>query len=130
MIDGEVHWRGWTPDIEGIMRRIVFGLPVAVGRDIVDISGIFRIAAPGVAHIMEVVRAEHMAPEAPAGAEALVRHLHGAEADLVDRADIPAEMMQARAFRLGQRDQVMIAAMDAVHEGNAVTAAIREPQPQ
>src|ERR1700728_1663453 len=99
IVEGEVVRRGWTPDIEGIVRRIVFGLPVAIGRNVVDVGGIFRVAAPGVAHIVEVVRAEHVAPEAPAGAEPLVRHLHGTKADLVNRADIPAEMMQARAFR-------------------------------
>src|SRR5580693_1368349 len=111
MIDGEVRWWVWTPEIEGIVRRTVFGPPAAVGRNVVYIRGIFRVAAPGIAHIVEVIRTKHMTTESPARAETFVRHLHGTKAYLVDRTDIPAEMMQARAFRLGQRQHVMIAAM-------------------
>ena len=75
-------------------------------------GGIFRIAPPGVAHIMETIRAQHMAAEAPAGGVAFIRHLHGAETDLVDRADIPAQWCSPGPPDLRTRP-VMVAAVEA-----------------
>ena len=71
-----------------------------------------------------------MAPEPPAGRETLVGHLHGADPDIIDRADVPAQVMQAGAFRFHERDHVVIAAVDGVHEGDHVAGTVGEPQPQ
>src|SRR5215469_9115360 len=92
------------PGIEGIVRRMIPRGPVARCRDVVDVSGIFAEASPWILHIVKVVRAEHMASQAPAFGEALVEHVHGSGADLVDRADIPAEVMMARSVRARERD--------------------------
>ena len=65
---------------------MVAALPIDVGRNEIHIAGIFRVAAPGVAHVVEVIRPEHMTSQAPAAGESLVGHLHGPEPDLVNRA--------------------------------------------
>src|SRR6478672_9952149 len=98
------------PRIEGIVRGVIPRYPVAGGGDVVDIGGIFAEASPRILHIVEVVRAEHVAAQAPAFDEALVEHVHGAGADLVDRTDIPTEAMMAGSVRARKRDHVMIAA--------------------
>ena len=99
-----------------------------IDRNVVDVAGILRVAAPRIADIVEVVRAEHVAAEPPAVGEALLGHVARADADVVDRADVPAEMMQARPVRLHEGDHVVIAAVDAVHEGDEIAGAIRQPQ--
>ncbi len=77
---------------------------------------------------MEKVRAEHVPPKAPAAIVAFAEHVHGARADLVDAADIPAEVM--RAGRIGARegDHVMIAAVNAVQKGDVVSGVVGEAQ--
>src|ERR1700721_995563 len=88
-----------APGIEGIVRGVIPRRPVAGGGDVVDIGGIFAETSPRILHVVEGFRAEHVAAQAPAFGEALVEHVHGAGADLVDRADIPAEVMMARSVR-------------------------------
>ena len=90
--------------------------PAHLLRDVVDIAGIFREAAPRVAHVVEIVRAKHVAAEAPTLGLALVVHAHGAEPDVVDAGHVPAAMMETGRARFHQRQHMMIAAMDAVHE--------------
>src|SRR5215471_2064805 len=92
----EVRWRVGTPDIEGIFGGMIASLPVDVGRNVVDVAGIFGIAAPGVADVMEIIRAEHMTAETPARAVSLRRHLHRAKPDRLHRTRVPAQMMKSR----------------------------------
>jgi hypothetical protein len=56
-------------------------------------------------------------------------HLHRAEADLVDTADIPAAMMQAGRIRIREGEDVMIAAVHAVHECDGIRT-VREAKPE
>src|SRR5277367_4959224 len=69
-----------------------------------------------------------MPSETPSPSEALVMHMHGAAADVVDRAHVPAQMMQARRARCDERDHMMIAAVNAVQEGDAVAGPVGEAQ--
>ena len=69
---------------------------------------------------MEIIGAQHVAPQAPAFGKSLVEHVHGAYPDLIDRADVPAEMMVAGRLRAGKGNHVVIAAMDAVQERDIV----------
>ena len=71
-----------------------------------------------------------MAAETPAGGVAFAGHLHGAEPDLLHGADIPTAMMQAGAAGARERDQVMVAAMRAVHEGDIAFRRVGEAQAQ
>ena len=66
--------------------------------------------------------------ETPAFLEALLRHEARTQTDIVDRRDVPAQMMQARTFGLHEGDHVMVASVDAVHERDEVTGTIRETQ--
>ena len=60
--------------------------------------------------------------------EALVQHMHGAAADVVDGAHVPAQMMQARRARFDEGDHMMIAAVNAVQEGDAVARPVGQAQ--
>ena len=102
--------------------------PAVFLRDVIDVAGIFREAAPRIHDVVEVVRAEDVAAEAPAFLVALVVHAHGAEADIVNAGDVPAAMVEAGRRRFHQRQHVMVAAVNAVHEGDEVRRAIRQAQ--
>ena len=62
--------------------------------------------------------------QAPPGYETLVGHLHGAEPDGVDRGDIPAQMMQPRTLGFDEGDDVVVAAVNGVHEGDHLAGAV------
>jgi hypothetical protein len=93
VIVGEVGRRFRPPDIERVLRRVIVAIPVVVGRNKIDVGRIFAVAAPGIAHIMEVIGPEDMAAKTPTLRKAPIRHLHGASADSVDRSDLPTAMM-------------------------------------
>src|SRR4030095_13219682 len=112
----EVIGRRRTPYIERVLRRVVFSAPVEVGRNEVDVVRVFGEAAPGVAHVIEVIRADHVPPDAPPVGVTAVLHLLHPKADIVESGDVPARMMEPRAVRLGERKHVMVARMSAVHE--------------
>src|ERR1700736_6387912 len=98
-------------------------LPLLGAWDVIDVAGIFGKAAPRVLDVVEIIRAEHVAAEAPAFHVTLVGHVGGADADVVDRAHVPAAMVEARRLRFGKGEKVMVAAVDAVHEGDEVRPA-------
>src|SRR5579884_2148573 len=110
------------------MCGIVFGAPIAIHGDVINVGRVLRVAPPRVADIVKIIRPEDVPAKAPSGTIALVGHVHGAEADVIYGANIPAQMMQPRTLSLSQRNQVMIAAMNAVHECDAVAGTIRQPQ--
>src|SRR5262245_25368513 len=66
---------GWhrAPHVERILGRVIGALPIVIDRDVVDVRRVFGVAAPRVAHVVEIVRAEHVAAHAPAGDVAFVR---------------------------------------------------------
>ena len=69
-----------------------------------------------------------MAAEAPALGEALVGHAHGAEPDFLDAGNVPAAMVEAGRGGFHQRQHMMIAAVDAVHERHQVGGAVGQAQ--
>ena len=107
---------------------MVARVPVAIDRHVVDVGGIFAVAAPGIAHIVEKVRPEDVTAEAPSPVVAFAEHMHGAGADLIDAADIPAEMVMAGRVRARESDHVMVAAMDAVQKSDIVARMVGEPK--
>src|ERR1700674_2522404 len=78
------------PDVEGILRRVIAVLPGLVDRDVIDVGGIFGIAAPRIAPVVEIIRPEYMPAETPAAGKAFVGHLQRTKPDIVDAAHIPA----------------------------------------
>src|SRR5580692_6087952 len=79
---------------------------------------------------MEEVGAQNVPSEAPSARKALVQHMHGAAADVVDRAHVPAQMMQSRRARFDEGDHMMIAAVNPVQEGDAFAGPVGEAQPK
>src|SRR5437667_11752796 len=118
MIDDEIIRDGRSPDIEGVLRRMIPGLPVDRRRNEIDVVRILGEAAPWVANVTEIVGPEHMAPHAPAVRVAAIDHLLHPETDLVEGRYVPARMMQSGTIRFGEGDQVMVARMRAVQEGD------------
>ena len=104
--------------------------PVGVGRNIVDVGRIFAVRAPGIADVVEEIGPEHMASEAPTFVVALAEHMHGAEADLIDAAHVPAQVVHAGPARLAERNHVVIAAVHAVHERDAFAGMVGKPEPK
>src|SRR5579863_8490517 len=107
---------------------MIAALPVAVGRHIVDAGRIFAERPPRIADIVEEVGAEHVAPESPPSREPFAQHMHGAPPDLIDRANVPAQVMQPRRVRVRESDHVMVAAVNAVQKGDAVAGPVGEAQ--
>ena len=130
VIDDEIVGHRRSPDVERILGRIVARGPFDVGRNEVDVVRIFGEAAPGIAHVTEIIRADHMAAHAPAMRIPAVGHLLHAEPDLVDARDVPARMMQTRAVRLRERQHVVVTGMRAVQERDDVPRTIGQPQAQ
>jgi len=58
----------------------------------------------------------------------MIGHLHRAQAHLIDGVHIPTDMVKSGRRRFGERQHVMIAAVDAVHERDELPAAVREPE--
>ncbi len=59
-----------------------------------------------------------MAAQAPTGDKAFARHLHRAKPDILNGADVPAAVVKAGAGGAAKGDEVVIAAVHAVHEGD------------
>src|SRR4029079_13859210 len=128
VVDRELARNVGTPEVERILRLVVGGRPAFVLRDVVDVAGIFRETAPRITHVVEIVRAQHMTAKTPALGPAFVVHAHGAEADVVEAGDVPTAMVEAGRARLHQSEQMMVAAVDAVHESDEVGGAVRQAQ--
>ena len=106
---------------------MVAAFPVAVGRDIVDVGGIFGEAAPRVADVVEVVRAEHVAARVPSPGRSRWPSMCIAPRPI--SSTLPTsqrEMMEAGRVRMGEGDHVMVAAVDAVQKGDAVAGMVGE----
>src|SRR3984893_6006218 len=76
---------------------------------------------------MEIIGTEHVTSEPISSGVTLVSHVHGAKTDVIDRTNIPTQMMQARSLSLRESEQMMIAAVNTVHEGDPIT---NEASPQ
>src|SRR6478609_6624484 len=86
VIDDEVIGNRRSPDIERILRRMVGRGPVEIGGNEIDVERILGPAAPRILDVVEIIRAEYMAPDAPAFRKSLRLHQLGAEADVVEAA--------------------------------------------
>src|SRR6185369_11227259 len=79
---------------------------------------------------MKVIRSKNVSSHSPAGGKARGSHLHCAKTYFIHRPDVPTAMVQTGSTRFGKGDHVMVAAVDAMHKGDAISGAIREPEPQ
>ena len=69
-----------------------------------------------------------MSSEAPSTGKSFFQHMRGAAADVVDGADVPAQMMKAGRAGCDEGDHMMIAAVNPVQEGDAVAGPVGEAQ--
>src|SRR5262245_11396674 len=107
-IDAEVRGHRRPPPIERVLRREITRLPRARLGNVIDVVKVFRPRAPRVAHVVEEVGANDVAPEPPADRDArVVRALH-AHCDLVDAADLKRPVVKAGPLGREQREVVMI----------------------
>ena len=101
-------------------------LPLAAGRNVVDVMRVLAIASPRIAHIVEEIRAKNVTSQSPPGEVAVICHLHRAESDIIYRFDIPAAVVKAARIGFCKGNQMMIAAVNAVHERDPVSCSIRK----
>src|SRR5258705_12339798 len=101
-------------------------LPARTGRNVVDVAEIFRHAVPGIADVVEKIRADDVPAESPAVLVALVEQPACAHSDLVDVADLEARVMKPRAVGLDVAEDVMVAPALPAHEGDDVLRAFLE----
>jgi len=87
--------------------------------------------APKDRDIVEIVRSKHVAAQAPTGRKTLVAHMHGADADIIDRWDSRSGDADRGPSSFTKDDHVMIAPMDAMHERDHVSrrSDSRAPEP-
>src|SRR5207302_10009917 len=95
VIDDEVIRYRRTPDVERVRGRVIRRLPFDIGGDEVDVVRIFGEAPPRIAYITEIIRSDDVPADAPAVEIPAIDHLLHAEADVVQRRDIPARMMKS-----------------------------------
>src|SRR5262249_21307401 len=123
-VDGEFARHVGPPEIERILWLVVGCGPAFVLRDVIDIARVFRKTAPWIAHVVKIIGSEHVASKSPSLGPALVVHAHGAQPDLMQAGDVPTAMMETRSDRFYERQKVMVAAVNAVHESDKIRRAI------
>src|SRR5712691_13114769 len=64
-VDDEIIGRRGPPQRERVLGPVALRLPLLGPGNVIDVAGIFGEAAPRVLHVVEIVRAEHVAAEAP-----------------------------------------------------------------
>src|SRR6266571_7723037 len=115
-----------APDVEGVFRRVVGRLPARVRRDVIDVAEVLGEAVPGIADVVEEVRADDVPAESPAVLVALVEQPAGAHADLVHVAHLEARVVESLPVGFDVAEDVVVAAALPAHEGDDVLRAVRE----
>src|SRR6185436_16072576 len=91
-----------TPQVKRVLRRPVAALPLHSGGDVIDVRAVFGKRSPRVLHVVEIVRAEHVPPGAPAARVAARRHLRGPAPHVLDAGHVPGTVVPA--FRRSLRE--------------------------
>src|SRR5215471_5643228 len=104
----EIVRQGRAPAIERVFFGEISRLPRAVLGDEIEIVEVFGEAPPRIPSIVEEIRADDVASDAPAGLAADVEHALGADGDLVDAPDFERRVMKARPLRREEGQVVMI----------------------
>src|SRR5262249_16994308 len=82
------------------------------------------VAAPGIADVVEEVRADDVPAQAPGWLPAPLAHPLGAQRDLVDPAHLERAVVEARPLGTGQRQVVVVGA--AAQEGDVAGYLVGE----
>src|SRR4026209_288451 len=94
-VEAEVVGHRRPPAVERVGLREVARLPRALLGDVVEVMEVLGERAPGVAAVIEEVRADDVTAQAPAGLPAGLLHPHGPHRDLVHAADLERGVVKA-----------------------------------
>src|SRR5207248_5090760 len=93
-VEPEVVGHRRPPAIERVALRKIARPPGALLGDVVEVVEVLGERAPRVADVIEEVRADDVAAEAPARLPARLLHPHGTHRDLVDAADLERAVVE------------------------------------
>src|SRR5262245_24220404 len=127
-IAAEVLGHRRPPAIERVGFGEVAGLPRARFRDVIEVVVVLGPRTPRIARVVEEVRADDVATQAPAGRAPVLQQPLRAQRDLVDAADLERAVVEAGPVRLEQRQVVMV--RRAAQERDDAVAAIGELEPE
>src|SRR5882672_4559387 len=117
-----------TPLVQRVLRRKVACRPSHPRGNEINLCGVLGERSPRVAHVVKVVRAEHVATGAPTFAVAAPAHLLRAEAHLVHARHIPGAVVPTTRGALHIGHEVVVGAVARVIEGHNVERSIRKPE--
>src|SRR5262249_14152935 len=116
------------PDVQRVLLGEVARGPGALLGDEVEVVVVLGEAAPRVAGVVEVVRPDHVAAQAPPQLPAGVPHPGATHRDLVHRADLEGGVVEPRALGGEERDVVVVGG--AAEERDDALHAVGELEPQ
>src|SRR5881628_173946 len=127
-VQAEVLGHRRTPTVERVRLGEVARLPRALLGNVVEVVEVLREAPPGVADVIEEVRADHVTAESPSRLAARLLHLRGAHRDLVHGADLERPVVEARSLRHEEREVVVV--RGAAQEDDHLARPVGELHPE
>src|SRR6059036_764405 len=127
-VQAEVLGHRRTPTVERVRLGEVARLPRALLGNVVEVVEVLRETPPGVADVIEEVRADHVTSETPPRLPARLLHLRGAHRDLVHVADLERPVVEARSLRHEEREVVVV--RGAAQEDDHLARPVGEPHPE
>src|SRR3989454_7179157 len=127
-VQAEVLGHRRTPAVERVRLGEVARFPRALLGNVVEVVEVLRKAPPGVADVIEEVRADHVPAETPPRLPAGLLHLRGAHRDLVHVADLERPVVEARSLRHEEREVVVV--RGAAQEDDHLARPVGELHPE
>src|SRR5436309_2945229 len=127
-VQAEVFGHRRTPAVERVRLGEVARFPRALLGNVVEVVEVLRKAPPGVADVIEEVRADHVPAESPSPLPAGLLHLRGAHRDLVHVADLERPVVEARSLRHEEREVVVV--RGAAQEDDHLARPVGELHPE
>src|SRR5437773_1828467 len=127
-VQAEVLGHRRTPTVERVRLGEVARLPRALLGNVVEVVEVLREAPPGVADVIEEVRADDVTSETPPRLPARLLHLRGAHRDLVHVADLERPVVEARSLRHEEREVVVV--RGAAQEDDHLARPVGELHPE
>src|SRR2546430_2626527 len=127
-VQAEVLGHRRTPAVERVRLGEVARFPRALLGNVVEVVEVLRKAPPGVADVIEEVRADHVPAESPSRLPAGLLHLRGAHRDLVHVADLDRPVVEARSLRPEEREVVVV--RGAAKEDDHLARPVGELHPE
>src|SRR2546426_4474756 len=127
-VQAEVLGHRRPPAVERVRLGEVARFPRALLGNVVEVVEVLGKAPPGVADVIEEVRADDVTSETPPRLPARLLHLHGAHRDLVHVADLERPVVEARSLRHEEREVVVV--RGAAQEDDHLARPVGELHPE